>query len=80
MRKIELTTAFKKDFKREKKGLHKATLDALLAWVVTELAESRPLPVLTLRLASIGSAAEVAFALSVGLVPGPTSVRPLREE
>lgn len=55
MRKIELTTAFKKDFKREKKGLHKAALDGLLAWVVTELSESRPLPVANRDHALVGN-------------------------
>lgn len=45
MRKIERTTAFKKDFKREKKGQHKKTLEGQLTGVVTALAEGRPLPV-----------------------------------
>lgn len=55
MRAIERTTAFKKDFKREKKGKHKKTLDSLLALVVTILAEDRPLPVANKDHALIGN-------------------------
>lgn len=44
MRKIERTTAFRRDFKRELKGPHGGRLDALMAEVVTMLAEDRPLP------------------------------------
>jgi mRNA interferase YafQ len=45
MRTIERTTAFKNDFKREKKGKHKKNLEALLANVVSLLVDDRPLPV-----------------------------------
>lgn len=39
MRTIERSTAFKRDYKREAKGKHKATLDSDLATIVTALAE-----------------------------------------
>lgn len=45
MRTIERTTAFKKDFRREKKGKHKKNLEALLANVVGLLVDDQPLPV-----------------------------------
>ena len=45
MRTIERTGAFKRDFKRELKGQHKATLDADLAAVVSALASDQPLAV-----------------------------------
>jgi len=38
MRKIEATTAFKRDFKREGKGPHRAVLDTDLKQVITALA------------------------------------------
>jgi mRNA interferase YafQ len=44
MRRIESTTAFRRDFKREKAGRHRRDLDHLLAGVVALLAEDRPLP------------------------------------
>lgn len=44
MRAIEWTTAFKRDYKREKKGRHKAKLDALLTAAVAALAADEPLP------------------------------------
>ena len=43
MRKIELTSAFKRDFKREAKGLHRAVLDTELKQVITDLANGVPL-------------------------------------
>lgn len=43
MRKIEPTTAFKRDFKRESKGLHRAVLDTDLKQVITALAADMPL-------------------------------------
>ena len=43
MRKIELTSAFKRDFKREAKGLHRAVLDTELKQVITDLANDVPL-------------------------------------
>ena len=43
MRTIEHTTRFKRDYKREAKGQHRATLDASLEPVVDALAEDRPL-------------------------------------
>jgi mRNA interferase YafQ len=44
MRRIEITTAFRRDFKREKRGSHRSDLDALISNVVPLLAEDRPLP------------------------------------
>ena len=44
MRRIRRTSAFKRDYKREKKGRFARTVDAELANVVAELAEDRPLP------------------------------------
>jgi mRNA interferase YafQ len=43
MRKIEPTTAFKRDFKREGKGRHRADLDTELKQVITDLANDVPL-------------------------------------
>jgi mRNA interferase YafQ len=45
MRTIERTTAFKRDYKREKKGRHARELDRLLTAVVTMLAGDVALPV-----------------------------------
>lgn len=44
MRKIEVTTAFKRDFKRESKGQHRAILDTELKDVIALLAGDMPLP------------------------------------
>ncbi|MDR2127655.1 MAG: type II toxin-antitoxin system YafQ family toxin [Burkholderiaceae bacterium] len=44
MRKIEVTTAFRRDFKRESKGAHRAILDTALKQVIAALAGDRPLP------------------------------------
>jgi mRNA interferase YafQ len=44
MRRIELTTAFQRDFKREKKGQYRRDLDSLISGVVSPLAEDAPLP------------------------------------
>ena len=41
MRRIRRTAAFKRDYRREKRGRFARTLDAELARVVTELAEDR---------------------------------------
>lgn len=43
MRKIETTTAFKRDFKREGKGPHRAVLGTELKQVITALAGDVPL-------------------------------------
>jgi len=43
MRTIERTTAFKKDFKREKKGQHRKTLEVLISEAVGRLAADKPL-------------------------------------
>ncbi|MGH7271765.1 MAG: type II toxin-antitoxin system YafQ family toxin [Polyangiaceae bacterium] len=45
MRTIERTTAFKRDYKREKKGRHGGEIDRLLTAVVTILAGDVALPV-----------------------------------
>jgi mRNA interferase YafQ len=44
MRRIERTNAFRRDFKREKRGQHRHDLEAVLTVVVSLLAEDRPLP------------------------------------
>ena len=44
MRKIEVTTAFKRDFRRASKGPCRAILDIELKQVITLLANDRPLP------------------------------------
>jgi mRNA interferase YafQ len=44
MRTISRTSRFKKDYKREAKGLHRATLDADLLTAVSLLATDAPLP------------------------------------
>jgi len=43
MRKIEVTTAFKRDFKREAKGPHRAILDTDLKQIISRLAGDMPL-------------------------------------
>jgi len=43
MRTIERSTAFKRDYKREAKGRHRATLAAELLAVLTMLANDKPL-------------------------------------
>ncbi|MEW5887204.1 MAG: type II toxin-antitoxin system YafQ family toxin [Pseudomonadota bacterium] len=43
MRKIERTTAFKRDFKREGKGPHRAVLDTDLKQIIASLANDEPL-------------------------------------
>ena len=44
MRKTEHTSQFKRDYKRESRGRHRATLDAGLQPVLDALANDRPLP------------------------------------
>ena len=44
MREIRRSTAFRRDYKREKAGRHRRQLAALLAGVVTRLATDVPLP------------------------------------
>jgi mRNA interferase YafQ len=43
MRKIEVTTAFKRDFKRESKGAHRSVLNSTLPPIIEALAEDVPL-------------------------------------
>ena len=43
MRQIEWTTQFKRDYKREKKGRHRASLDQNMVGVITLLANNKPL-------------------------------------
>ena len=43
MRAIDRSSAFKRDYKREAKGQHRATLDADLVSVLTALANDQPL-------------------------------------
>ena len=44
MRKIRRTTRFQRDFKREKKGAHRLTVEADLVAILAFLAMDRPLP------------------------------------
>jgi mRNA interferase YafQ len=44
MRAIELTSRFRRDYKREKSGRHGKTLDATLSAVLNQLAADIPLP------------------------------------
>lgn len=44
MRRIERTTAFRRDFKREKRGAHRSEIDSLIAEIVSLLAEDKVLP------------------------------------
>jgi mRNA interferase YafQ len=44
MRRIERTNAFRRDFKREKKGQHRHEVEALVSSTVSLLAEDKPLP------------------------------------
>jgi mRNA interferase YafQ len=44
MRRIERTSAFRRDFKREQRGQHRRDLEALIPLIVTLLAEDKPLP------------------------------------
>jgi mRNA interferase YafQ len=43
MRTIERTAKFKRDYKRERKGSHRATLDADLSCILLALAKDEPL-------------------------------------
>jgi mRNA interferase YafQ len=43
MRRIERTGAFRRDFKREKRGQHRRDIDSLVSNVVSLLAEDKPL-------------------------------------
>ena len=45
MRKLDRSTQFKKDFKREKRGKRRASLDADLRTVIELLVQDSPLPV-----------------------------------
>jgi mRNA interferase YafQ len=44
MRRIELTTGFRRDFKREKKGQYRRDLESIVSGVVSLLAEDKVLP------------------------------------
>jgi mRNA interferase YafQ len=44
MRRIEVTSAFRRDFKREKRGQHRREIDALLSTIVATLADDQTLP------------------------------------
>ncbi|EAM6462426.1 type II toxin-antitoxin system YafQ family toxin, partial [Salmonella enterica] len=43
-RKIERSTEFKKDYKREKKGQHRATVEADLIAILSLLVDDKPIP------------------------------------
>ena len=44
MRRIERTSAFRRDFKREQRGRHRRNLEPLISSIVSLLAEDKPLP------------------------------------
>jgi mRNA interferase YafQ len=44
MRRIERTSAFRRDFKREKRAQHRRDIDSLVSEVVSLLAEDKALP------------------------------------
>lgn len=44
MRRIEHSSVFRRDFKREKRGGHHPDLDSLILNIVSLLAEDKPLP------------------------------------
>ena len=44
MRRIERTNAFRRDFKREKRGQHRRDVKSLLTLAVSLLSEDEPLP------------------------------------
>jgi len=44
MRRIERTNAFRRDYKREQRGLHGRSLETLLTSVISLLAEDKSLP------------------------------------
>ncbi len=44
MRRIEYTSAFRRDFKREKRGQHRRGIDALVSDLVSLLVEDEALP------------------------------------
>jgi mRNA interferase YafQ len=44
MRRIEPTTAFRRDFKREKRGQHRRDVESLLTLTISLLADDRALP------------------------------------
>jgi mRNA interferase YafQ len=44
MRKIERTSAFRRDYKREKSGLHRQHIEGLLFAMISLLAEDKALP------------------------------------
>jgi mRNA interferase YafQ len=43
MRKIEYTSAFRRDFKREKRGNHRHDIDAIVSEIVSRLADDKVL-------------------------------------
>ena len=43
MRRIERTGAFRRDYKREKRGQHRRDLDSVISNIVSLLAEDKPL-------------------------------------
>ena len=45
MRTVKHTSQFKKDYRREKRSQHKATLDTALSVVINQLVADKPLPV-----------------------------------
>jgi len=44
MRRIERTSAFRRDFKREKRGRHRSELETVLTFAVSLLVDDKPVP------------------------------------
>jgi mRNA interferase YafQ len=55
MRTIQYTSRFKRDYRREKSGIHGKKLDALLAAILTLLIEDKALPLDAVDHALIGT-------------------------
>ena len=54
MRTIDRSSVFKRDYKREAKGRHRATLDAELMHILVALANDQPLALRTEEHSDIG--------------------------
>ena len=55
MRTIKYTSRFKRDYRREKSGIHSKKLDALLTAILSLLIEDKPLPANAVDHALIGT-------------------------
>jgi mRNA-degrading endonuclease YafQ of YafQ-DinJ toxin-antitoxin module len=64
MRTIEYTSAFRRDFKREKRGQHRHHIDALVSVIVSLLAEDKAVPEKLAIMPCLASGATIANATS----------------